>query len=169
MIPSEQDARYFSLKFLRYYTFKLDEIITLFKENHLSQGLAKLEENKRNFQHMFSLFVKALHTNHTYDAVTVSLAAITMKVLQLRFSSSEVRSILHNMLCSLDMILAERESKCDESFFQTYADVAIYTAKQETLVPNASIPAAVDVLLPRKERINQGLKGGLISVRTYLI
>ena len=170
-IAFELDTQLFNFKFQRYYTLKLDDIIKSFKDKkyHQLEALDRLEKDQHNFKHMLNLFADTLHTSGAYNTVKVVLSGITMKILQLRFTSGEIRSMLHNMLHALEMIMANKEIIKDNSFLQTYADVTVYTARQETLVHNVSISAAVDVLLARREKIENALEKKLISVKLYVM
>ena len=151
--------QHFKNKFQLHFALTLSNIL----DDHLAVTI--LDDEKHNFQYMFSLFNTAKHVNNTYFGVKVTLVAIQMNILRLRFNPTELRNISWSMLTALESYTdTERVS---ESFLETYVDVIIETAKLESLHRNADF--ALEVLSLRQRSIDDGYKMQLVTNNTYIM
>ena len=155
----------FEGKFQLYYATDLSHTLNISKYD-MNSALARLEANKRNFQHMVYLFAVAKHVNYTYHGVQVTLLAIKSEFLQLRFSVTETLIIVRNMLESIESYTIDEEAS-HESFLETYVELVIQAAKQEKLATlKPDVP--VELLSSRKSRIDDGYTKSRVSVNTYI-
>ena len=155
----------FEGKFQLYYATDLSRTLNTSKYD-MNSALARLEANKHNFQHMVYLFAVAKHVNYTFHGVQVTLAAIKLQFLQLRFSVTETLIIVRKMLESIESYTIDEEAS-HESFLETYVELVIQAAKQEKLAMlKPDVP--VELLSSRKSRVDDGYAKSRVSVNTYI-
>ena len=142
----------FNCKFQRHFTQILEGIVNDY-EKHL-----KLDDEKQNIQHMFILFKTVKHVNYTFSGVQIALNAI--RVLHLRFLSTEIHTFSLDMLKALDSYTSDEQAKVP-SFLETYTELLMLVAKQ--LKPSN----AIGILTLREKRIDEGYKKGLLQVKSF--
>ena len=142
----------FNCKFQHHFTQILEVIVNDY-EKHLK--LDRLDDEKQNIQHMFILFKTVKHVNYTFSGVQIALNA--MRVLHLRFLSTEIHTFSLDMLKALD----SNEQAKVPSFLETYTELLILVAKQ--LKPSN----AIEIITLREKRIDEGYKKGLLQVKSF--
>ena len=147
----------FDTQFQHYFTGILEIIIS---EVSL---LTTLDQEKHNIFHMFTLFKTAKSTHITFTGINMTLRAIEMNVLQMRFLPVEIYGISQNMLSALDTY-TPHEQEMVTSFLETYVKVVKLVAQHQWSVNKAD---AIETLNTRGNRIHEGYKRKLIDVKTF--
>ena len=158
----------FYCSFQYYYAKTLSSIVkSIESKKDYQTGLAMLEDDKHNFRHMFSLFSATKHTHCTMFAVREALAALNREVLELRFSTSEIKDFVGHMLDSLDSYSEDEVDGELLFFFDTYVELLLYAARQEKK-ENNDTQSAVRILAPREEKVDREYKKQRRYVITYV-
>ena len=156
----ESDLLNFDTQFQHYFTGTLEIIIS---EVSFSSKLTTLDHEKHNIVHMFTLFKSAKSTNITFTGINVTLCAIEMNVLQMRFLPVEIYGITRDMLSALETYTPHEQAMVT-SFLETYVKVVRLVAQHQWSVHKAN---AIKTLNTRKKRIYKGYKRKLINVNTF--
>ena len=156
----ESDLLNFDTQFQHYFTGTLEIIIS---EVSFSSKLSTLDHEKHNIVHMFTLFKSAKSTNITFTGINVTLCAIEMNVLQMRFLPVEIYGITRDMLSALETYTPHEQAMVT-SFLETYVKVVRLVAQHQWSVHKAN---AIKTLNLRRERIDEGYERNLINVTTF--
>ena len=156
----ESDLLNFDTQFQHYFTGTLEIIIS---EVSFSSKLTTLDHEKHNIVHMFTLFKSAKSTNITFTGINVTLCAIEMNVLQMRFLPVEINGITQDMLSALDTYTPHEQAMVT-LFLETYVKVVKLVAQHQWSVHKAN---AIKTLNLRRKRIDEGYKRKLIDVKTF--
>ena len=160
----EEDSKlprhHFESKFQLHFAQTLDTIVI----GHLT--VTVLNNEKHNFQYMFSLFKTAKHVDNTYFGVKVTLLALQEYTLSRSFQSTELCNISWNMLMALESYTAAEQASV-ECFLETYVGVVMETAKLERSL-HMNVGFAIKTLSLRRGRIDDGYKMNLVSNNTYI-
>ena len=148
----------FNCKFQHYFTQILEGIVNDY-EKHLK--LDRLDDEKQNIHHMFILFKTVKHVNYTFSGVQIALNA--MRVLHLRFLSTEIHTFSLDMLKALDSYTSDEQASVP-SFLETYTELLMLVAKQ--LKPSNAMDA-IEILTLKEKRIDEGYKKGLLKVKSF--
>ena len=127
--------------------------------------LTALDDEKHNFQYMFNLFKTATHVNNTYIGIKITLLAIQVNVFGHRLQPTELHNISWNMLMALESYTAADEAS-QVSFYDTYVDVVIETAKLERSL-HIKADFAIEILSLRRQRIDDEYKLNHVSTNSY--
>ena len=152
----EQFDTWFQVLFARV----LGDII---KEYKGAFTLTKLDEEKHNINHMFTLFNTARHVNITFTAIRSALQVIELEILQLRFQPMEIHDMSQKMLDSLDSFPPGEQAKM-MSFFEIYGKVVCLVAKQQWSVQKTDAIKTMDL---RKDKIDKGYRKRHITVEQF--
>ena len=147
----------FDTQFQHYFTGILEIIIS---EVSL---LTTLDQEKHNIFHMFTLFKTAKSTHITFTGINMTVCAIEMNVLQMRFLPVEIYGITQDMLSALDTYTPHEQAMVT-SFLETYVKVVKLVAQHQWSVNKAD---AIKTLNTRGKRIHKGYKRKLINVKTF--
>ena len=156
----ESDLLNFDTQFQHYFTGTLEIIIS---EVSFSSKLTTLDHEKHNIVHMFTLFKSAKSTNITFTGIYVTLCAIEMNVLQMRFLPVEIYGITRDMLSALETYTPHEQAMVT-SFLETYVKVVKLVAQHQWSVHKAN---AIKTLNLRRKRIDEGYERNLINVTTF--
>ena len=150
---------HFDSQFQLYFTRTLDEIVTNYDK---TLELTKLDEEKHNINHMFTLFETARHVNITFSGIQVALHAMRTRILQLRFLPMEVTRVSLKMLAALDSY--KPHERPEVSFLTTYIKVIKLVAEQQWLV---SKMGAIKFMASRRIIVDDGYQERKISVSEF--
>ena len=150
---------HFESKFQLYFAQTLDKILKDYLLGHLA--VTVLNNEKHNFEYMFSLFKTAKHVNNAYFGVQVTLRAIHMNILEPLFFPTELHNISWNMLMALESYTAAEVASV-ESFLETYVSVVVQTARLERPF-HMNADFAIEILSLRRGRVDEGYEMNLLS------
>ena len=159
-VKSKYLKKHFESKFQLHFANILGNILI----GHLA--VTVLEDEKHNFQYMFSLFTTAKHINNTYVGIEMTLLAMQLNLLRHKFHPTELLNISWNMLMGLELHTAAEEASV-ESFLETYVSVVIETAKLERSL-HIKADIAIEILSLKQRRIDDGYRKSLVSNNTYV-
>ena len=151
----------FDTWFQRYVTHMLDDIINDYRERF---KLTKLDKEKHNIKHMFTLFNTTSNISITFTAIKLATLAIELEILQLRFQPMEIHDMSLKMLDSLDSFKLNEQSEVMSYFEILYVKVVCLVAKQQWSVQKTD---AIETMDLRKDKIDEGYRKRHITVRQF--
>ena len=125
--------------------------------------LTRLDEERHNIKHMFTLFNTTSNFRITFSAIRSALQVIELEILQLRFQPMEIHDMSQKMLDSLDSFPPSEQAKM-KSFFGIYVRVVCLVAKQQQSVQIADAIKTMDL---RKDKIDKGYQKNGITVDRF--
>ena len=150
----------FDTWFQRYVTQILDDVISDYRER---LKVTKLDEEKHNIKHMFTLFNTTSNISVTFTAIKLAARATELEILQLRFQPMEIHDMSLKMLNSLDSFKLSEQTQV-LSFFEIYGKVVSLVAKQQWSVQKTD---AIKTMDSRKDKIDRGNRKRRITVDQF--